>query len=96
MLAGSREAFAALFERHRDAVYRFARQMGGSAEMADDVTQDVFVSFMETGQRFDPERGSLKTYLYGIARNLILRRLRTVQFRARSSSTSLLRRCRRR
>ena len=79
MLAGSREAFATLFERHRDAVYRFARQMGGSAEMADDVTQDVFVSFMETGQRFDPERGSLKTYLYGIARNLILRRLRTVQ-----------------
>ena len=76
MLAGSREAFATLFERHRDAVYRFARQMGGSAEMADDVTQDVFVSFMETGQRFDPERGSLKTYLYGIARNLILRRLR--------------------
>ena len=76
MLAGSREAFAALFQRHRDSVYRFARQMSGSAEVADDVTQDVFVTFMETGERFNPERGSLKTYLYGIARNLILRRLR--------------------
>jgi RNA polymerase sigma-70 factor (ECF subfamily) len=76
MLAGSREAFATLFQRHRVSVYRFARQMSGSAEVADDVTQDVFVSFMETAERFAPELGSLKTYLYGIARNLILRRLR--------------------
>jgi RNA polymerase sigma-70 factor (ECF subfamily) len=76
MMAGNREAFAELFRRHRDHVFRFARQMGGSPEMADDVTQDVFIAFIETGKRFDPARGSLRAYLYGIARNLILRRLR--------------------
>jgi RNA polymerase sigma-70 factor (ECF subfamily) len=76
MVAGRRDAFAVLFRRHRGHVFRFARQMGGSPEVADDVTQDVFVAFIETGERFDPALGSVRTYLYGIARNLILRRLR--------------------
>jgi RNA polymerase sigma-70 factor (ECF subfamily) len=76
MASGDGEAFAALFRRYQGAVYRFARQMGSPRETAEDVTQEVFVALMETGERFDPQRGSLRVYLYGITRNFLRRRLR--------------------
>ena len=76
MAAGDEEAFATLFRRYQGPVYRFVRQMGGSAETAEDVTQEVFIALMKGGRRFDAERGSLKVYLYGIARNLLLRQIR--------------------
>ena len=49
--------------------------MSGSRDVAEDITQDVFVTLMQQGDRFDPRRASLTTYLYGISRNLTLRRL---------------------
>ena len=70
---GDREALAVLFRRHQAAVYRFSRQMLGSREAAEDVTQEVFVALAKCGQRFDASIGSLTTYLYGIARNLVWR-----------------------
>jgi RNA polymerase sigma-70 factor (ECF subfamily) len=73
---GDELAFTAIFLRYKGPVYRFARQMGGTPDAADDVTQDVFVTFMETAGRFDPALGSLRVYLYGIARNLLRRRFR--------------------
>lgn len=74
MASGDREAFAALFRRHQATVYRFSRQMLGSTEAAEDVTQDVFVALAQNAHRFDRARGSLSTYLYGVARHMILRR----------------------
>jgi len=74
MASGDREAFAALFRRHQTTVYRFSRQMLGSREAAEDVTQEVFMALAGNAQRFDSSMGSLTTYLYGIARNLILQR----------------------
>lgn len=70
---GDRDAFADLFARYRGAVYRYARQMSGCASLADDVVQDVFVALLGTIQRFDPSRGTLSTYLYGVTRNMVLR-----------------------
>jgi RNA polymerase sigma-70 factor (ECF subfamily) len=43
--------------------------------MADDVTQEVFLALLRGTQQFDPARGSLATYLYGIARNHVWRAL---------------------
>ena len=74
MASGDREAFAALFRRHQATVYRFSRQMLGSRDAAEDVTQDVFMALARNAHRFDPGLGSLTTYLYGVARNLILKR----------------------
>ncbi len=76
MAAGDRGAFSTLFRRHRGAVYRFARQMSGSTDIADDITQDVFLALMQNGSRYQPAGGKLSTYLYGIARHLVRRRLR--------------------
>jgi len=74
MAGGDREALAIIFRRHHATVYRFSRQMLGSTEAAEDVTQDVFVALTLAAGRFDPAVASLSTYLYGIARNLVLQR----------------------
>jgi RNA polymerase sigma-70 factor (ECF subfamily) len=74
MAGGDREALAIIFRRHHATVYRFSRQMLGSIEAAEDVTQDVFVALTKGASRFDPAVASLSTYLYGIARNLVLQR----------------------
>jgi RNA polymerase sigma-70 factor, ECF subfamily len=74
MLAGDEEAFAALYRRRQGGVYRFALQMSGSEAVAEDVVQEVFFALMREGHRFDATRGSsLASYLYGIARNHVLR-----------------------
>jgi RNA polymerase sigma-70 factor (ECF subfamily) len=75
MLAGDEAAFTALYRRRQGAVYRFALQMTGSVVIAEDVTQEVFMELIEHGRRFDPSRGALRSFLYGVARNLVLRRI---------------------
>ncbi len=72
---GDEAAFTALYRRRQGAVYRFALQMTGSAGIAEDVTQEVFIALLQHGRRFDPGRGTLASFLYGIARNKVLRRL---------------------
>jgi RNA polymerase sigma-70 factor (ECF subfamily) len=67
------------FHRHKDAVYRFSWRMLSSPSAAEDVTQDVFLALLRHPERFDPARGSLRTYLLGVARNLALKRWRSEQ-----------------
>lgn len=75
MLAGDEEAFALLYQRRQGGVYRFALRMSGSTTIAEDVTQEVFLALMREARHFDAGRGALSSYLYGIARNQVLRRL---------------------
>lgn len=75
MVAGDEGAFTALYRRRSAGVYRFALQMSGSEAIAEDVTQEVFLALMNDSSRFDSSRGTLASYLYGIARNHVLRRL---------------------
>jgi RNA polymerase sigma-70 factor (ECF subfamily) len=74
MMTGDEDAFTMLYRRRQGGVYRFALQMSGSQTVAEDVTQEVFIVLMREPGRFDPDRGSLAAYLYGIARNHVLRR----------------------
>ncbi|MCA1629184.1 MAG: RNA polymerase sigma factor [Acidobacteria bacterium] len=73
--AGEESAFAALYRRRQAGLYRFALQMSGSESVAEDVTQEVFMSLLAASHGFDAGRGSLSSYLYGAARNQVLRRL---------------------
>jgi RNA polymerase sigma-70 factor (ECF subfamily) len=70
---GDERAFAALYRRRQGGIYRFALQMSGSAEIAEDVTQEVFITLARAAAEYDPVRGSVSGWLYGIARNLVLR-----------------------
>jgi len=72
---GDKEAFVQFYRRHQGAVYRFALQMSGRAEIAEEVTQDVFMVVMRASGQYDEQRGSVLGYLYGIARNVMLRAL---------------------
>lgn len=72
---GDEAAFTALYRRRHGAVYRFALHMSDDTAVSEDVTQEVFLALLAGGGRFDPSRGSLLSFLYGIARNLLLRRM---------------------
>ncbi len=75
------QAFLELYDRHGRTVYRFLVHMTGSASLAEELTQEVFVAILDamgagTMDRFDPAKGTLEGYLLGIARNLARGELR--------------------
>ena len=71
--AGDEAAFLEFYNRHQGPVYRFALQMSGKAEIAEEVTQDVFVAVMKAAKYDRDPRFGAGAFLYGIARNLVLR-----------------------
>jgi RNA polymerase sigma-70 factor (ECF subfamily) len=75
MLSGDEDAFTALYRRRQGPVYRFALQMTGNVVIAEDVTQEVFMALLSKTAKFDPARGTLASFLFGIARNMVLRRI---------------------
>ena len=46
---GDEKAFIEFYRKHQGVVYRFALQMSGKTEIAEEVTQDVFVVVMNSG-----------------------------------------------
>jgi len=74
-LGGDEDAFTVLYRRRQGPVYRFALHMSGSSHVAEEVTQDVFVFLIQRGHDFDPTRGALGAYLFGVARNYVRRAL---------------------
>jgi RNA polymerase sigma-70 factor, ECF subfamily len=73
--AGDPRAFTLLFRRRQGEVYRFALHMTASRTIAEDVTQDVFVTVMREAGRYDAGRATVAAWLCGIARNFVRRRL---------------------
>jgi RNA polymerase sigma-70 factor, ECF subfamily len=72
---GREEAFGALYERYQGPIFRFAWHMSGNSATAEDVTQEVFMLLIRNPGNYDPAKGSVAGYLFGIARNLTRRRL---------------------
>jgi RNA polymerase sigma-70 factor, ECF subfamily len=70
---GDEDAFLHLYRRHQAALYRFALRMTGSAWAAEEIVQDVFMTLMREPKKFDVSRGALGAYLYGIARNRVMK-----------------------
>ena len=68
------KAFAALYHRHQGSLYRFAKLRSGSADTAADIVQEIFLGLITDQFQFEPSRGALQNFLFGIARNLILKR----------------------
>jgi RNA polymerase sigma-70 factor (ECF subfamily) len=67
---GSQEAFAELFERYREPVYRFFRRRMDHAARAEELAQECFLALLRNVRRYEP-RASFRSYLYGIAMNLV-------------------------
>jgi RNA polymerase sigma-70 factor, ECF subfamily len=79
MQAGDENAFTTLYRRRQGNIYRFVLEMSGSAPLAEDVTQEVFMALIRESRGFDPSRGSLCGYLLGMARHHALRLLKRDQ-----------------
>ncbi len=85
MRQGSAAAFEALYRRHQAPLYRFALLRCGSPDTAADIVQEIFMSLLTDSLKFDPLRGVLQGFLFGVARNLVLKREET-QYRFVSTS----------
>jgi RNA polymerase sigma-70 factor, ECF subfamily len=70
---GDEEAFTLLYRRHQAALYRFVLRMTGSAWAGEEIVQDIFMILLRDPRKFDPARGTLSAYLFGIARNRVMK-----------------------
>lgn len=61
------------FDQYHQAVFRFVYRLTLRPDIAEDITQECFLAFIRAPGRFDRTRGSVKTYLFAIARNLALK-----------------------
>ncbi len=72
---GDREAFAALYYRYFDAVYRYCYHRLGSREAAEDATSQIFLQVWTALPRYQ-EVGTFRIWLFTIAHNVVTNRAR--------------------
>ncbi|HEX2328005.1 MAG TPA: RNA polymerase sigma factor [Candidatus Angelobacter sp.] len=70
---GNEGAFRTLYERYQGRIYRFALHMAGNAAIAEETTQEVFMLLIRNSKGYDPAKGTVAGYLFGMARNIARR-----------------------
>ena len=73
---GDATAFSVIYDRHSTAAYSLAYRMCGRKGTAEDVMQEAFLSLWRAGARYDPKRGSVRTWVLGIVHNRAIDALR--------------------
>ena len=69
-------AFAVFYDRHGGAAYSLAHRIVGNPALAEDVTQEAFLSIWRSEAGFDRTRGSVRAWALGIVRNRAIDALR--------------------
>jgi RNA polymerase sigma-70 factor (ECF subfamily) len=70
---GDAGAARELYERHGAALLRFGMAMSNCRQTAEDIVHDTFVELLRHPSRFDPARGPVLAFLFGIARHRMAR-----------------------
>jgi RNA polymerase sigma-70 factor, ECF subfamily len=70
MIAGEEQGFVALYRKYQGPIYRFALHICGIRYIAEEVTQETFLSLIRAPRNYHCDRGPLLLYLFGIARRL--------------------------
>jgi RNA polymerase sigma-70 factor (ECF subfamily) len=78
----ARAAFEALYRESRDDVFAYVAGLLRDRSAAEEVTSAAFEKAWRKRRQIDPERGSARTWLFGIARNTALDELRRLSRRA--------------
>ena len=76
LMTGDEEAIRTIYGRFARPIYSLGLRLLGSAEGAEELTQDVFLTAWRKAARFDASRGRLSTWLMAIAHNMAVDRLR--------------------
>lgn len=84
VVSGDERALSELYDRHAPLVFNLARAVTGGEEDAEEVTEDVFVRLWTGADVFDPDRGSLRSWLATMARSRALDLVRARQRRHRA------------
>jgi RNA polymerase sigma factor (sigma-70 family) len=71
-----RNAFAALYDRYADRLYRYAVAQTGNVSAAEDIVSETMLAAIEGLQRFDATRGTFAGWLFGIASRQVSARRR--------------------
>ena len=66
--SGNAKAFDGFYRENAPKLQAFLRQIVFSPQVAEDITQEVFTNIWSRPNGFQPKRGSLRAYLYGIGR----------------------------
>jgi RNA polymerase sigma-70 factor (ECF subfamily) len=74
-------AFEIFYDRHGGAAYSLAYRIVGDRGGAEDVVQEAFLSLWRSGARYDPARGSVRTWILGIVRNRAIDAIRRASSR---------------
>lgn len=85
LLRGDLRAFDALYDRHARPLYGFIRRLLGDAHEAEDVLHETFMAMLREQGAVDVV--SLRAWLYRVARNLCLNRIRSRRRGARALAT---------
>ena len=83
LAAGESAALRELHDRYAGLVYGLARRVLGDDNMAEDVAQEVFVAVWQEPGRFDPTRGTLRSWLGLLAHRRAVDRVRAEVRRAK-------------
>ena len=83
-------SFGTVAEEHLDAVYAFLLYVTGDRTVAEDLTGETFERALGRWRRFDPRRGTAKTWLCQIARSAALDHFRSESRRRRREETYAL------
>ncbi len=67
--------FRQAYQSHKDLLYRFARRMTGSGPAAEDLVHECFLLVWRKAAVYHPARGTLRSFLLGVTRNLALKRM---------------------
>jgi RNA polymerase sigma-70 factor (ECF subfamily) len=88
---GNPAAFEAIYDRHGRAAFSVAYRMVGDRNVAEDITQEAFLSMWRSRVRFDRERGSVRAWVLGIVHHRAIDALRrnTAHDRRRASAEGL-------
>jgi RNA polymerase sigma-70 factor (ECF subfamily) len=88
---GSTRAFELVYDRHGGAAFSLAYRMVPNRTTAEDITQEAFLSIWRSRTRYEPTRGSVRTWVLGIVHNRAIDALRRniVHDRRRTSAEGL-------